>query len=313
MEVIEWTLEDFYHFGIKSHCFNSPQFIEQVCSKTELIKILAFKNTKVKMVIVLGLSGEIASSPFSAPFGGFIPFSNSISIEEIDVIVLALIDWIQYNNLKKLIITSPPDIYYQTLNSKIQSSLIRSGFKISNFELNFHLNIVDFKLDDYLTSILWRNARKNLNIALKSQLNFRKVNGIEKRDAYNVILKNRIEKGYELKLEYEELEATSKFIDIQFFLVEKELLPIAAAVVYRVENNIVQVVYWGSILKHQEFKPINFLSLKLIEYYAELGVEIIDIGPSSINSLPDYGLCSFKESIGCHVSLKNSFTYNLIG
>ena len=136
--------------------------------------------------------------------------------------------------MKKLIITNPPDFYSQDMNLKIQSSLIRGGFNISNFDLNFHLNISNFNFNDYLTKTLWRNARKNLSISLKSQLRFRKVDGAERINAYNVILKNRIEKGYDLKLGFSDLEANSKFIDIQFFIVEKGDLPIAAAVVYRV-------------------------------------------------------------------------------
>lgn len=309
MEVIELSLIDFFYFDSKSHCFNSPKFIEQVQSKTKLIKILAFKTTKVKMLLVLGLNDEIAASPFSAPFGGFIPISNNLTIEEIDEVVRVFVDWIEKVKLKKLIITNPPDIYDQSFNSKIENSLIRHGFKITKFELNFHLKINRFNIDDYVNKILWRNARKNLNIALKSQLNFRKVDGDERKIAYNVISQNRKEKGYELKLDYSDLAETSKFIEIDFFLIEKDKFPIAAAVVYKVKSNMVQVVYWGSIFEYQGSKPINFLSLKLIEYYARLGIEIIDIGPSSINSQPDYGLCNFKDSIGCDTSIKNTFSY----
>ena len=33
-------------------------------------------------------------------------------------------------------------------------------------------------------------------------------------------------------------------------------------------------------------------------------IDIIDIGPSSIDGVPDYGLLEFKESIGCSVCSK---------
>jgi len=33
----------------------------------------------------------------------------------------------------------------------------------------------------------------------------------------------------------------------------------------------------------------------------------IDIGPSTENSIPNYGLCEFKESIGCDISPKYTF------
>jgi len=48
-----------------------------------------------------------------------------------------------------------------------------------------------------------------------------------------------------------------------------------------------------------------------LEYYNNLNIKIIDVGPSSIFSVPDYGLCDFKESLGCHVSLKKTFIYEI--
>ena len=309
MEVIELTWDDFFRLGINSHCFNSPEFIKQNSFKTENIKILAFKTNKVKMVIVFGINDEILRSPFSAPFGGFIPVSSNISVEDIDNVIIALIVWIKNNNVKIMMITNPPDIYDLSFNSRVQSSLIRNGFNLINFELNFHIDILEFNIDSYIKNLLWRNDRKNLSISLNSDLVFKRLEGEHRRVAYDVVLTNRNEKGYELKLKYSELIANSEFIEIDFFLIERYEVPIASAIVYKVNDNVVQVVYWGSILKYQDVKPINFLSLKLIEYYSKSGVEIIDIGPSSINSKPDYGLCNFKESIGCNVSLKNTFSF----
>jgi hypothetical protein len=37
------------------------------------------------------------------------------------------------------------------------------------------------------------------------------------------------------------------------------------------------------------------------------GMKFVDIGPSTENSIPNYGLCEFKESIGCTVVNKYSF------
>ena len=156
-----------------------------------------------------------------------------------------------------------------------------------------------------------RNARKNFNIALKSSLNFKKVIGIEKEIAYQVILQNGTEKGYPLKLSYEDLINTEKYIEIDYFIVEFENIPIASAIVYKIDTGIMQVVYWGGIEKYQNYKPINFLSFNLLSFYSKNQIRIIDIGPSSVSSIPDYGLCDFKESIGCNVSLRKTFKYEI--
>jgi acetyltransferase-like isoleucine patch superfamily enzyme/RimJ/RimL family protein N-acetyltransferase len=57
---------------------------------------------------------------------------------------------------------------------------------------------------------------------------------------------------------------------------------------------------------------MNFLAYKIFEYYSDLNYKFIDLGPSSENSVPNIGLCDFKESIGCDVTLKKKFLYNLV-
>ena len=52
---------------------------------------------------------------------------------------------------------------------------------------------------------------------------------------------------------------------------------------------------------------MNFLSFHVFQYYKNQGIEIVDIGPSTENSIPNYGLCEFKESIGCDILIKTEF------
>lgn len=40
-------------------------------------------------------------------------------------------------------------------------------------------------------------------------------------------------------------------------------------------------------------------------------LKYLDIGPSTENSIPNYGLCDFKESIGCRRSLKYTMVKEL--
>jgi len=100
-------------------------------------------------------------------------------------------------------------------------------------------------------------------------------------------------------------------VPVDFFLVKKETDDIAAAVVFHVADGIVQVVYWGDLPAYAECKTMNFLSYHLFEYYQKKGIRIIDIGPSTENSIPNHGLCEFKESIGCSIGIKTEFYKSL--
>ena len=310
MEVLECSIENFEGLDRYNHIFNSAKFIKLVSGKTSVVRILLFKlSKKTRLALVLGIDSQIGMSPFSAPFGGFVPFSHEITMAEIDQAIISLVKWLRVNSLVRLAITCPPDIYDQSFNSKIHNSLIRNSFIISRSELNFHLRTSDFQSPEAIRGILWRNGRKNLNLSLDYSLNFVKVSGEDKAVAYKVILQNRTEKGYDLKLSFSELLLTEGAIRIDYFIVYMNAEPVASAIVYHVGVNIVQVVYWGGLSNYQFLRPINFLAFKLCMYYLGMGVEIIDIGPSSINSIPDYGLCNFKESIGCKVSSRLTYTY----
>lgn len=311
MEINSINLNDLEDITYNTHCFNNINFINLVKNKTDELLILLFKNSKKKLAIIFGVKDKIISSPFSAPFGGFIQLTSKITIEEIDESVECIINWLSKNNLNQIEITIPPLIYDISFLSKIESSLLRSGFELLKNELNYHFDLSHFDCDLFIDNNMQRNARKNFNIALKSNLNFKKVIGIEKEIAYQVILQNRTEKGYPLKLSYEDLINTEKYIEIDYFIVEFENIPIASAIVYKIDTGIMQVVYWGGIEKYQNYKPINFLSFNLLSFYSKNQIRIIDIGPSSVSSIPDYGLCDFKESIGCNVSLRKTFKYEI--
>jgi lipid II:glycine glycyltransferase (peptidoglycan interpeptide bridge formation enzyme) len=106
------------------------------------------------------------------------------------------------------------------------------------------------------------------------------------------------------------LETTS-VIQADFFLAKNSMQQdIASAIVFHVrEREIVQVIYWGDKPEYSEHKTMNYLSFKVFEYYKHAGFKYVDIGPSSENSLPNYGLCEFKESIGCFISPKITMAY----
>ena len=56
---------------------------------------------------------------------------------------------------------------------------------------------------------------------------------------------------------------------------------------------------------------MNFMAFSMLKYYSNKGVSFFDLGPSTDNSLPNFGLSDFKQSIGCLPSIKFSFKLDL--
>ena len=174
MEINSINLSDLELISYNSHCFNNVHFINLVKDKTDDLSILLFSNSKKKLAIIFGVKNNIISSPFSAPFGGFVQLSSRITIEEIDESIETMIKWFKVNNLKQIEITIPPLIYDISYLSKIENSLLRFDFKLLKNELNYHFDLTQFNNESFIDKNMYRNARKNFNIAIKSNLIFKK-------------------------------------------------------------------------------------------------------------------------------------------
>jgi lipid II:glycine glycyltransferase (peptidoglycan interpeptide bridge formation enzyme) len=106
-------------------------------------------------------------------------------------------------------------------------------------------------------------------------------------------------------MSWEQVKSTVRLIKADFFIVYSEKqLPLASAIVFQISKAVVQVIYWGDLQGYSELKPMNFISYKVFEYYKSSGKKVVDIGPSTEHSMPNYGLCEFKEGIGCRIDPK---------
>jgi lipid II:glycine glycyltransferase (peptidoglycan interpeptide bridge formation enzyme) len=161
---------------------------------------------------------------------------------------------------------------------------------------------------------LSRNARKNLNRAKTVPFEFVRLNARDDAQvarAYEVIKTNRESRGYPLRMSLDDVLRTIRIIDADFFVLTLDGVDVAAAQVFHVADGIAQVVYWGDVPGYGEMRPMNMLSYCLFEHYRNNGIKVLDIGPSTEHGEPNYGLCEFKENLGCEISLKHTFTLSI--
>lgn len=306
MEIEEVTPE-IYDSVIKSptHLFNAAAFNDLNKSKCEAVFYLLFKDSKIRLAITLGLRDNKLFSPFSAPYGGFECLREDIKLYQIDNALDALLDWAKEKAIFGVRIIPPPSFFNGNFSAKMVNCFYRAGYKINNKELSYYFLTKNFS-EDYHQKV-WSNARKNLKISLSNSLSFSKLSSENGKIGYNIISQNRKERGFPLRLTYKQLKETSKIIPIDYFIVEQGVNKIAAAVVFRLSENIVRVVYWGDLTEYSKLKTMNFLAFNIFKYYEAIGISIIDIGHSTEDSIPNHGLCEFKESIGCSIDLQYEF------
>jgi hypothetical protein len=306
MEVIE--VDSVYYDSMlqkKYHKFNSGDFNLLNEDKCEKVFYLIFKDTKIRIGIILGVRNQILLSPFSSPFGGFQFANEDIGLNQVDSAIKVLEEWSKVNSFKGIKVVLPPLFYHNNFISKQQNALFRADFEQINLDVNYQFST--YKVTDDYTSKIWYNARKNLKRSFKFNLSFEKLEEKDWKIAYDVIEENRKQRGFPLKMSWELVQKTISVIEADFFLVKKDNVAIASAIVFHVSEGIVQVIYWGDLPQYSECKTMNFLSYEIFKFYERVGIRIVDIGPSTENSIPNHGLCEFKESIGCDLSLKSTF------
>jgi len=302
VEILEVTPEIFDEtFPNPNQIFNSGAFSKLNQSRFEKVHYLIFKDSKIRLGLILGLKEQVLLSPFSATFGGFENATDDIKLYQIDAAIQSLFDWASAKNYIGIRIIPPPSFYNEDFSAKVMNCLYRSGFETKNMELNYHFQTANLT-EDY-EQLIWYNARKNLKKANSFGLTFEKLDVSEGKSAYEVIAQNRSERGFPLRMTWEQLVNTNQVIPMDFFLAKKDSNSIGAAIVYHLTPSVVRVIYWGDLPQYSEYKTMNFLSFSLFKHYKEQGIKILDIGHSTVDSVPNNGLCEFKESIGCSISL----------
>lgn len=291
-------------FAKPQQVYNSVEFAQLNSHKAARLHYIVFDDGGARMGLILGERGGCMYSPFSAPFGGFTT-NRPQQFEYFNMAVELLKEYGTEHN-QRIVITLPPDLYDRQQIPLVVNALCRRT-ETRFVDVNYHFAIADF--EHYIQNIE-RNARNKLNRAMKEELIFNKVgkgddNGVAR--AYDVIRRNREEHGYPLRMSYDDVVRTIEIIPADFFILSHNNADIAAAQVFHVADDICQVIYWGNLNNYSQMRPMNLLAFRIFEYYHKQGLRILDIGPSTEEGVPNYGLCNFKQSIGCKTSNKFSF------
>ena len=89
-------------------------------------------------------------------------------------------------------------------------------------------------------------------------------------------------------MSWEQVQETIRITEHDIFLLNKKGKDVAAAIVFCVNKDVYQVIYWGDIDGYSEERPMNLLAENVYEFYQQKGIQVLDIGPSTENGVPNY-------------------------
>ena len=296
MNILEVSEKEYKTFVVNPFSgFDKVEFVELNKHKVNEVKYFIFENNKKRFGLIAGIKENVFKCPFSATFGIFSEITHNNKIQHYHEAINSLIEWAKNKNIKKIIFCCPANFYQEKHITKFQNALFCNGFQILDYDVNFEYDLSNFK-NGYMES-LNSDSRRNLKLAIKEELIFEKTDCSDNYWHYRA----------------EDIKNTTNIIKSDFFLVKtKDEEPIASAYIQRIKDGIANVVYWGNLQKSDRLYPMNFIAYKVFEYYSnKKNIHFISIGTSTKDSEPNYGLCDFKESIGCKCSAKLNFVREL--
>ena len=288
--------------------FESADFANLNADKAEEVLYLIYRDsTKARFGTIGGVKNNSIFFPFSAPYSNLTKFADEIKVEHYHNAITELEVFCRDKNFYSIQFTLPPEHYSLGHLTKLSHSFSKNVFSLKTFDLNHHFDLRGFDTGSYVESLTTK-CRQKLKASFKAGLIFELTDDLA--EVYRIIKVNRESKGYPLRMSLEQLQTTLVRLGGDLFLVKSGKLNVASAVTFKISTEVMQVIYWGNIPETEDVRPMNFLSYKMFEFYSLRGFASLDIGPSTDQGIANYGLCDFKESIGCKTTAKLTYFKN---
>lgn len=294
--------------------FNEPDFTELNKNKVdEVYYLLLMRENSARFGLIAGRVGTEMRTPFSAPYSYPVAIIAESKQEAIDVALEVFEEYCIEQGIESVRFIFPPLFYDEHLLSGWVSAFYRGGYAISNLDINYALNLEKLNVDEEAYgNLITQKGRKGLRRAERSGLEICKCESKEDyKSAYEIIQIGHEAKGFPVKLSFEQLMSTLKLVEHDVFIVKKDGVGIVGEILYRINDKIVQGIYTGTHPDYMSCNGMNLLTWHTIKFYGDLGYKILDKAISTEDSQPNYGLCNFKESVGCERSLKYTFRKEL--
>lgn len=292
--------------------FNEPRFCELNKYKVnDVYYLIIKKDQSPRFGVILGKVGEEGQCPFSAPYSYPVEIKPGQGVSNYDEALETLENFCNEENIKSLKITFPPLFYDENQLSAWISALYRGGYQINSMDINYALDLKKLNQDNY-EQLIGLKARKHLRKAFKTGISVSVCETeTEFAEAYEIVKLNHDAKGRPTRMTFEQLLDTVALTDYKAFIAKLNEKSIASMIYYRINKKVIQCIYSGLLPGYENSGAMNYLSWYAIKYFGDAGYDTIDRATATEDSVPNYGLCDFKESIGCTRSLKYTFSKEL--
>ena len=250
-------------------------------------------------------------SGHSAPFGGPDLVRSDPTVDELVDLVDGALDALRDDGVRTVRIRARPPVY-SAAEPLLEYVLLHSGFAVEHCDLNQHVDLAPLQAGADPFALIRKNKRSLLRGALAEPHELVEVtSGEELTVLHGILAANRAAHARPPGLPRDYLErAQAAFTDrVRLLLLRVAGRPVAAAVVYRVLDDVDLLVAWGDAAHELRHSPMDLLAHLLVTGSVQRGARLLDLGPSSEkDGTPNVGLVNFKRSVGAVPGTRKVFT-----
>jgi lipid II:glycine glycyltransferase (peptidoglycan interpeptide bridge formation enzyme) len=189
----------------------------------------------------------------------------------------------------------PPSYFYPNLFDNQIKNLEKFGAVIDYIDCTYHLDVSDWDVDQFS-----KGNRKKLRQCTEAGVKVEKFGTDRLKDCFRIIELNRQQMGIVPSISLAALEEAMRKLpgiyECYGASVGDQL--IASAITVRIDSKIQYVYMWADMLEYRHLSPVVPLCKFLIENGKNEGLEILDLGISSVDGIENNGLSRFKENLG---------------
>ncbi|MCC2545117.1 GNAT family N-acetyltransferase [Hymenobacter sp. BT175] len=246
-------------------------------------------------------------SPWQAPFG-------AVQLADVPAAVLesfleTVHATLRAHGLSRLRLRSYPFAYDPAGSARLTHVLRRLGYAVELAELNNHL-----ALNSSFESRLHPSERRRLQKCRRHGFVFEQEPPLLLPLAYDFLARCREEKGQQLSLPLERLQELFVAFPRQHFLFSVRDAAgqwAALTVAIQVSSQVLYNFYPASPLAFNGFSPVVMLNEGLHTFGRANGMQLLDLGTSTLPTGLNHSLLQFKRHLGGVLSLKLTFAKQL--
>ena len=185
----------------------------------------------------------------------------------------------------------------------VQTYLLRSReYETMQCDLNYSLQVSPAPLSERMSYGNLKRLRKGE----REGIVVRQLPIAELPQVYATLEANRTGKGHAMSMSLAQLQVMAERFPRSLVLFGSSLneTQIAAALCLRLTEDVLYVFYWGDRPGYASLSPIVGVADAIYQYCQTENMRILDVGTSTIDRDPNFGLIRFKQGLGFSESLK---------